>query len=301
MNSDLNNAKSFVSFLRKQKCIIPEVFITKYHNLTKDNFVSLSDCIDWLSVTRDNIIKTLRKTYKINTDFFEINYEEEDNITKFGKHILNVKSSTKTFFKLTANCFKNLSMSSNSPNGKLTKKYYIDMERIVKDFNNEEITRLKNENSKLKRTVNPKKISSEEGLYVWHYNDELRYRIGSGKELQRRIDQHDSSHADDVTVDCEVISGCYKDLESIILRIFDSKRYRYDKDFFECDIKKIRTTIKKVNNLLLEFRNNCGEEPSKNSYKKTSKKSSKKTSKNSSKKISKKISKKSSKKISKKY
>jgi hypothetical protein len=101
-------------------------------------------------------------------------------------------------------------MSSNSPNGKLTKKYYIEMERIVKDFNNEEITRLQNENNKLKRIVNPKKISNEEGLYVWHYNDVLLYRIGSGKELQRRIDQHDSSHADDVYVDYEVVTGCYK-------------------------------------------------------------------------------------------
>lgn len=35
MNSDFNNAKSFVSFLRKQKCIIPEIFITKYYNLTR--------------------------------------------------------------------------------------------------------------------------------------------------------------------------------------------------------------------------------------------------------------------------
>ncbi len=186
------------------------------------------------------------------------------------------------------------------------------MERIVKDFNNEEITRLKNENSKLKRIVNPKKISNEEGLYVWHYNDDLLYRIGTGKELQRRIDQHDSSHADDVYVDCEVVTCCYKDLESIILRIFDSKRYRDDKDFIDCDIKKIRSTIKKVNNLLLEFRNNCDVEPSKNTSKKsskntskyTSKKSSKKTSKKSTKKISKKsfkkISKKSFKKISKK-
>ena len=79
----------------------------------------------------------------------------------------------------------------------------------------------------------------------------------STKELQRRINQHDSSHAVDVYVDYDVVTGCYKDLESIILRIFDSKRYRNDKDFFDCDIKKIRTTIKKINNILSEFKNNC--------------------------------------------
>jgi hypothetical protein len=40
-------------------------------------------------------------------DYFEIDYEEESNITKFGKHILNIKSNNKHFFKLTVDCFKN--------------------------------------------------------------------------------------------------------------------------------------------------------------------------------------------------
>ena len=39
------------------------------------------------------------------------------------------------------------------------------------------MTRLQNENQKLKRNLNPIKISDKEGLYVWHYNDELKYRI----------------------------------------------------------------------------------------------------------------------------
>jgi hypothetical protein len=71
MNSDFNNAKSFVSFLIKQKCIIPEIFITKYYNLTNDNFVSLSDCIDWLNVTRDNIMRTFTAGTLLNDTIYK--------------------------------------------------------------------------------------------------------------------------------------------------------------------------------------------------------------------------------------
>ena len=295
MNSDSINANNFLIYLRKQNCIIPEDFIIKYYKLTKDNFVSISDCIDWLNVTRDNIVKTLKNSYNINIDFFEITYEEESNITKFGKQILNIKSNNKLFFKLTVDCFKKISMTSNSKIGKLTKTYFIEMERIVKDFSNKEMTRLQNENQKLKRNLNPIKISDKEGLYVWHYNDELKYRIGSGEELQRRINQHNSSHADDVFVDHYVETYCYKDFESIVLKFLDSKRYRKNKDFFDCDIKIIRMTIRTVNNLLLKINDNCQENNTLNNSKKTSKRTSKKTSKKISKKTSKKISKKTSK------
>ena len=69
MNTEINN---FIFFLRKQKCIIPEKFISTYFLITKNNFISLSDCVFWLEVTRDNIIKTLKKTYNENKDYYYI-------------------------------------------------------------------------------------------------------------------------------------------------------------------------------------------------------------------------------------
>ena len=39
----------------------------------------------------------------------------------------------------------------------------------------------------------------------------------------------------------------------------DTKRYREDKDFFDCDISIIKKAINKSNKLLLEFRDNCDE------------------------------------------
>jgi len=249
--------KNFIWFLKKQKCIIPEKFIVNYFIITNNNFVSLTDCTFWLKVKRDGILKTLNESYVKNTDFFEITKEEEKELTRLDYKIFNIKSNKRKYYKLTVDCFKKIAMSSRTENGKITQQYYIEMERIVKDFSNYEMSRLQNENNKLKRIVNPKKISNDEGLYVWHYNDDLKYRIGSGKELQRRINQHDSSHPDDVKVDFEINSGCYKVLESIVLKILDEKRYRNDKDFFVCDIKEIRKIIKSVDNLLKDMRTGC--------------------------------------------
>lgn len=286
--------KNFVYYLKKQKCIVPEDFIVNYYIITKEVFVSLSDSIKWLKVQRDSIMKTLIDSYKKNIDYFEISKNEELELTKINKEILSVKSNNRKYYKLTVDCFKKIAMSSNSEVGKMTKQYYIEMERIVKDFSKQEIDRLQKENLKLKRNLNPITISEKEGLYVWHEDNVLIYRVGSGEILRRRIKQHNSSHPDNIIVDYCLETLCYKDLESIVLKILDSKRYREEKDFFDCDIKIIKKAIKKANNLLLEFRDNCD---NKKITKTIIKKSSKKSSKKIPKKLSKKLSKKSSKKI----
>jgi hypothetical protein len=266
---------NFTNFLEKQKCKVPKDFIKKYFILTIDSFVSFSDCLYWLNVERDNLVKTLKSAYKEGIDYFEIKVDEDNKLIKLNFSVNKRINNRRKYYKLTTDCFKKISMSSNSKMGMLTKTYYMEMERIVKDFSNYEMSRLQNENNKLKRIVNPKKISNEEGLYVWHYNDDLKYRIGSGKELQKRINQHDSSHPDDVKVDIEVNTGCYKVLESIVLKILDEKRYRNDKDFFVCDIKEIRKIVKSINDLLKDMRTGCKTNDT-DTIKQTSKKSNKK-------------------------
>ena len=256
----MNNNKiidNFIKFVTKQKCIVPIDFIKKYYILTINNFVSFSDCLFWLNIERDNLIKTLKISYKEGIDYFEISKNEDNDLIILATLINTKVNNRRKYYKLTIDCFKKISMSSNSKIGKLTKKYYIEMERIVKDFSNQELLKLEKENQKLKRNLNPIHISKKKGIYVWHYNDELQYRIGSGQDLNRRIRQHNSSHADNVIIDYHLETNCYKDLENIILKLLDNKRYRHNKDFFDCDINIIKKTIIIVNKLLLKLRNNC--------------------------------------------
>ena len=72
-------------------------FIKKYFILTMDIFVSFSDCLYWLNVERDNLIKTLKNTYKEGIDYFEcelVMYIVKDSclieISKITKYI-NIK------------------------------------------------------------------------------------------------------------------------------------------------------------------------------------------------------------------
>lgn len=241
----------------KQKCNVPKDFLKKYFILTRDDYISFSDSIFWLNVERDNLVKTLINSYKKDVDYFQISKDENNQLLKLYFDALKEKNNRRKYYKLTTECFKRISMGSNSKVGKMTKQYYIEMERIVKDFSNKEMIRLENENAKLKRNLNPIKISEKEGIYVWHENDILKYRIGSGEILRRRIKQHNSSHADNIIVDYCLETNCYKDLELIIIKILDNKRYRENKDFFDCDLKIIKKAILKTNNLLLEFRDNC--------------------------------------------
>ena len=48
------------------------IFFKIYFILTRNDFISFSDCIYWINVERDNLIRTLIKTYKKGINFFEI-------------------------------------------------------------------------------------------------------------------------------------------------------------------------------------------------------------------------------------
>lgn len=277
--------KNFKLFLQRNNCSIPSDFITNYYLLTKNNFVSLIDCVYWLKISRDAIVKTIKRSYKKDIDYIEISKEEELEISILNKKYFEIQSNKRLYYKLTVDCFKKISMSSNSKVGKMVQNYYIAMEEIVKNYANQEMTRLENEVQKLKRNLKPVQFYESDCIYVWHYNDDLVYRIGSSKDLTRRIKEHNYSHPDNVTVDFKLKTNCYKDLEHLVLRILDDKRHRKDRDFFDCDIKIIRKTVKQINNLLTELRNKCKVDDNlKKISKKTSKQQSKKTSKQQSKK-----------------
>jgi hypothetical protein len=90
INKIINN---FTKFLNKQKCIVPTEFIKKYFVLTMENFVSFSDCFLWLEIERDNLLKTIKGTYKEGVDYFEISVEEDNKIIKFNLSVNKVNSS----------------------------------------------------------------------------------------------------------------------------------------------------------------------------------------------------------------
>jgi phage anti-repressor protein len=285
---DKNTVSNFLSFVRSKKCIVPEDFIIKYYILTSDIFISFADCLVWLKIQRDGLIKTLKTSYEKNIDYVEISKNEEETISKINLEYFKINSSRRKYYKLTTDCFKKIAMSSNSEVGKLTKTYYIEMERIVKDFSNYELDRLKKENNKLKNNLNPVKIKNVNGLYVWHYsNSEPNlYRIGQSKDIKERMNTHNSSHSDNLIIDLEFPTPCHEDLEKSVLIMLDSFRYRKNKDFFKCDLEIIEITIKNILDSMNNLRKDCPEIKSSSNVfnkiktnKKTSKRISKKTSK----------------------
>ena len=54
--------KNFITFLDKQNCNVPKDFLKNYFILTRNDFISFSDCIYWINVERDNLMRTLIKT-----------------------------------------------------------------------------------------------------------------------------------------------------------------------------------------------------------------------------------------------
>jgi hypothetical protein len=76
-----DDRKQFLNFLKKNKVKISTKFLLSYFTLTNQPFVSITDLIMWLGISRDTAIKTLYKSYKLNEDYLEILQGEEIEIT----------------------------------------------------------------------------------------------------------------------------------------------------------------------------------------------------------------------------
>jgi len=294
---------------------LPNSFIKEYYIFTAGKYISVSEFIIWLGITRNTFIETLLAKFKKNQDYFIVNYEDEMKELKITSQSNYKKRLTQKYYLITTNCFKEYCTRSLTNKGNLVRKYYFKLDELFKEFHLEYIEKSDIENKKLlnNQKKNYKKILGESGIYVWVNSEKNigKFRIGCTDNVYGRINQHNSSNVNKINVKIIVYTNYYKVFEEL-LKIYLEK-YLYRGEFYKCDISVIEKNIKSIVNFLKKTKNDCGfkNKPIEKFYKtnkskydiKTKtlkKKSSKQTNKKSSKKISKQSSKKSTKKISKK-
>ena len=126
-NKSLN--ESISNFL-KQFSTIPQDFITDFLIIAKEEYTYNELVIDfelickWLEVNKSDLKKVLVKNFKINFDY---------TIEKITKKQVNSRGAT-VYEKIliTPNCMKELCMVSQTAKAKEVRKYFIEMEKLVK-------------------------------------------------------------------------------------------------------------------------------------------------------------------------
>ena len=255
MNNINKLADDFVIYFNsKSNEKLPNSFIKEYYIFTAGKFISVSEFIIWLNVSRNAFIEKLLNRFIKNKDYFIVNYEDEMRELKITEEINYKKRTNQKYYLITTNCFKEYCSRSLTEKGNLVRKYYFKLDELFKEFHLEYIEKSDIENKKLlnnqKKKLEKNKIIDKSGVYIWNKIDDNSeiYRIGGAENVYGRINQHNSSNINKINPKIIVYTKYYKIFESL-LKIY-LENYLYRGEFYKCDLEIIENGIKNTINFI---------------------------------------------------
>ena len=126
-------------------------------------------------------------------------------------------------------------------------KYEVDKKTKEKIHNlNLQIKILKHNLSKNKKYP--------EGYHVYIIEDDKKYKIGYTKNLKRRLEVYNTGRANKAEYAYYKKTKCAREIETCMKAKLSEYLYKSNKEFYDCNIKKIKSVIKKCLNIENKFK-----------------------------------------------
>lgn len=234
----------------KQTTSIPERFVDELFEFYNENtlptecVINLNNVSKWLHVSKKQLSKTVRTSYKKNIDY------TITAIKNTNKDAPN--SNNHVQYMLSPDCFKQLCMKSNAKNGEAVRQYFIEVESTFIKYRQQLLNGMELENKQLRFNQRPKNADPVTGyIYVFKAHETLGlYRIGRSDNIKRRIREHQSSHADDIDVLYRFRTDDLKFVESCVHKALKDKQYRKLKEVFEADPDLIKMLLNQCDGVI---------------------------------------------------
>lgn len=141
--------------------------------------------------------------------------------------------------------FKNWITSEVIPNIRQFGKYIVSeqYEQKIK-LVNEELENIKKEYEKMKNNLRSEKYPEGGIIYVMKTNNDI-YKIGISNCLKERCKTYNTSIVDNVNIVYYKKIECPVQFELCVKSLLYKYRYRNNREFYACDIIKIKNAIKK--------------------------------------------------------
>ena len=239
------DAKAYI----KKMTSVPEKFIDEIFELynessTQSNFVIKLDAIaKWLSTTKQSIIRTLSRSYKMDFDY--IITKADPNVQKKDPRNNNFK-----MYLLTPDCFKRLAMMSKSKNAEMVRTYYIEVENLFINFREQTLNGMQQQIDALARNMKPKKAypPNQGFIYIIRTSDQhTLYKLGRTNDLNKRLKTYNTGLANDIDVLYLYETNDVVKVEKCVKMWLQDHRYRKYKEVYDVDLDTIKQII-----------NNCG-------------------------------------------
>ena len=229
---------------------LPKKFIDDFFMIAKENYndgeiiINFEIVCNWLNTQKGHLKNILVKNFEKNYDYTE---------TKKQKKQTNSTGLT-TYHEIfiTPNCFKEICMISQTPKAKEVRKYFIEMERLIKTYHET----IKNDMYKqigiLKNNQKPKLNITGGIIYIIKAldSDDSLYKIGKTGNIQNRIKGYNSGNANDIDpifiLKVDNIDG----VENCIKNACKTHQYRKYKEIYQIDIDVLKEVITKCDELI---------------------------------------------------
>lgn len=226
---------------------IPGEFINDFFIIAKEEYLDNEIIIDfdiickWLKVLKENLKKVLVKN-------FEKDFDYKINTIK-KKHKNTKRTSIFDVITITPNCLKELCMISQTNKAKEVRKYFIEMEKLIKRY----FETIKKEMFKkigILETNQKPKINLKQGvIYILEAQNSnvSLYKLGKSTDLKNRMNTYNSGNANDVIPLFILPVDDIDSVETCVKKACRKNQYRKYKEVYEIDIELLKEIMQECN------------------------------------------------------
>ena len=254
------------SFL-KQFSTLPHSFINDFFVIAKEEYTDNEIVIDfdvvckWLNIRKDSLKRVLIKYFDNDFDYKIITIKK--------KHETTNRTSTYDEILITPNCLKELCMISQTAKAKEVRRYFIEMEKLIKRYFEtikEEMYKkigLLETNQKTKKNIKGGVIYILKALNT----DVTLYKLGKTNDLKNRLNTYNSGNANDVEPLFILHVNDIESVESCVKKACRDLQYRKRKEVYEIDIDVLKKITEKCNDFSKKLASILADKKEKNNFK----------------------------------
>lgn len=237
----------------KQFSSIPPAFTKDFYVIAKEEYSNNQIIIDleiiskWLKSKKGNI-----KNILINN--FEADYDYIIEKIKI-KHENSNGASIKETILVTPDCFKEICMISQTPKAKQVRKYFIELEKLVKRYFETIKESLYKKIGLLETNQKPKLYIKSGVIYIIRAlnTDVTLYKLGKTKDLRDRLNDYNIGNANDIEPLFIIPVDDIHNVEKCVKNTVKKHQYRKWKEVYEIDIEILKEIMEKCNDFVNEM------------------------------------------------
>lgn len=229
---------------------LSSVFLREFYVFSMSEYISASEFIRWLEITRNGFIERLQKYFKKGIDYFEVDHKDEMKELKLTTPRMYTKKHNQKHYVITSKCFKEYCMRSQTKKGEMVRDYFYKLDEMFKKFHLKCIDGSDKKRQKLLNNQKKKdpRITTKPGIYILGRVDDDIYKIGHSQNIYRRLSQPVNTNSDKISIKIIVYTNAHKNFESLLKMHLEP--YLYRGEFYKCSLDHLEKTVNNVVNYM---------------------------------------------------